>query len=75
MGYPAKCCDVKIMQWNQRVPQLNARLPKRGLNTRATTPNLWRGFLMMPPVLITLIGFAGHMALFALIAVATRRGA
>ncbi|WP_297455726.1 hypothetical protein, partial [Ferrovum sp.] len=49
VGYPAKCCDVKIMQWNQASRKCDQSPPELGSITRATTPSLWRGFQMTPP--------------------------
>ena len=74
MGYSAKCCDVKIMQWNQ-IYRKRLSHPEPGSITRATTPNFWRGFKMMLPAWTTLIGFDGQTDLFARIAAAPRRGA
>lgn len=75
VGYPAKCCDVKIMQWNQRYTKCAPSLPEPGSITRATTLSFWRGSRMMQRALTTLIGSAGQTALFAPIVAAPRRGA
>jgi hypothetical protein len=76
MGYSAKCCDVKIMQWNQIYRKwCDLSHPEQGAITLETTPSFWRGFRMMVPALTTLIGFAGQTVLFARIVEASRRGA
>ena len=39
VGYPAKCCDGKIMQWNQIYRKCDQNRPEPGSITLATTPN------------------------------------
>ena len=75
VGYPAIYGNAIIMQWNQRTPPLNAKLPRRGLITRATTPNFWRGFRMTLPASTILTGFDGRTGLSARRVTALRAGA
>jgi hypothetical protein len=75
VGYPSNYGNVKIMLWDQRDCKHDQSHPEPGSITRVTTLSFWRGFRMMLPVLTTLTGFDGKMALRARRATDPRGGA